>query len=320
MQFVADTLDDLLQAVLGKLLRVRSNVSATKGKNVEITGAALELRRPRARLSRSETKGTIFSCLGETLWYLSRKNDVSFIQYYISDYGKYSDDGKTVYGGYGPRLFGSSDTPNQIGYITRVLKLRPNTRKAVVQLFDRTDVVEDHQDVPCTCILQFFIRSGRLDLIVYMRSNDAFRGLPHDVFAFTFIQELVARSLAVDVGRYKHFVGSLHLYDCDRVKAQKFLSEGWQSTSLMQPMPGGDQWANVQRVLELEPRAHYEADLDLSSLPNYWADIVRLLQVYAQTGKKRPIAKLKAAMSSRAYDAYVDKRAAMRPKKKEATR
>jgi thymidylate synthase len=242
------------------------------------------------------------------------------MRHYISDYGKYSDDGKTVYGGYGPRLFGSAGSPNQIGYITRVLKLRPSTRKAVVQLFDKTDVVEEHKDIPCTCILQFFVRSGRLDLVVYMRSNDAFKGLPHDVFAFTFIQELVARSLDVDLGSYKHFVGSLHLYDCDRAKAQNFLSEGWQSTSLMQPMPSGDQWANVQRVLELEPRARYEAVLDLSSLPSYWADIVRLLQVFGQTGRKRPIAKLKAAMSSHAYDVYIDKRAGMRPKKKDGLR
>lgn len=84
MQFVADTLDDLLRAVLGKLLRVRRIVSATKGRNVELTGVALEVRQPRARLSRSETKGTVFTCLGETLWYLSRKNDVGFMQHYIS--------------------------------------------------------------------------------------------------------------------------------------------------------------------------------------------------------------------------------------------
>ena len=106
MQFVADTLDDLLRAVLGKLLRVRRTVSATKGRNVELTGVALEVRQPRARLSRSETKGTVFTCLGETLWYLSRKNDVGFMQHYISYYGKYSDDGKTVYGGYGPGYLG----------------------------------------------------------------------------------------------------------------------------------------------------------------------------------------------------------------------
>lgn len=38
-----------------------------------------------------------------------------------------------------------------------------------------------------------------------MRSNDAYLGFPHDVFFFTMIQELVARSLGIRVGDYHHF-------------------------------------------------------------------------------------------------------------------
>ncbi len=145
-----------------------------------------------------------------------------------------------------------------------------------------------------------------------MRSNDAFLGLPHDVFAFTFIQELVARSLGVKLGVYSHFVGSLHLYETDRPKARAFLKEGWQPTTAMPPMPAGDQWPNVERVLQLEPLARNEVVLDLSTLPNYWADLVRLLQVRGQTGRKRAIAKLKSEMTTRIFDTYIDKRANMR--------
>ena len=59
-----------------------------------------------------------------------------------------------------------------------------------------------------------------------MRSNDAFKGLPHDVFCFTMLQEIFARTLGVHVGVYKHAVGSLHLYDKDRQKANQYLKEG----------------------------------------------------------------------------------------------
>jgi thymidylate synthase len=145
-----------------------------------------------------------------------------------------------------------------------------------------------------------------------MRSNDAFMGLPHDVFAFTFIQELVARSLGVELGIYRHLVGSLHLYDTDRSKARKFLKEGWQATTAMQPMPDGDQWPNVERVLQLEPLARNTVTLDLASLPNYWADLVRLLQVRGQSGRKRAIGKLKAQMTTRMFDSYIDKRMTQR--------
>ena len=95
--------------------------------------------------------------------------------------------------------------------------------------------------MPCTCALQFLVRKGKLDLIVYMRSNDVIKGLTHDIFCFTMLQEIAARRLSVELGTYRHCVGSLHLYLSDGEIAQSFLREGWQSTkSAMPPMPKGD--------------------------------------------------------------------------------
>ena len=71
-QLIADTLDDLLIKVFPKILRNGQRVKASKGWNNELSGVVLELRNPLARLSRTETKGTLFSCLGETLWYPSK--------------------------------------------------------------------------------------------------------------------------------------------------------------------------------------------------------------------------------------------------------
>ena len=80
----ADTLDDLMNVVLRKLLREKRYLTATKGKMTELTGVLLQLRNPAARLSRTETKGTVFSCIGETLWYLAGTNRLDFIEYYRS--------------------------------------------------------------------------------------------------------------------------------------------------------------------------------------------------------------------------------------------
>jgi thymidylate synthase len=83
-------------------------------------------------------------------------------------------------------------------------------------------------------------------MINYMRSNDTYLGLPHDVFEFTMLQELVARSVGVEPGICRHMVGSLHLYDVDFTGAHRFLEEGFQSTKLVMPaMPMRDQWASV---------------------------------------------------------------------------
>ncbi len=244
------TLDDLMRAVFSAILKRGIRVSPSKGANTEISGVILELLQPMARLSRTETKGTVFSCLGESLWYLAKSNSLDFIKYYIREYAKFSDDARTLYGAYGPRIFRMREKVNQIENVIRLLKERPSTRQAVIQIFNAEDIIEKHKDVPCTCTVQFLIREGKLHAITHMRSNDAFLGLPHDIFAFTFLQEIVARSVAVQLGTYKHAVGSLHLYDKDRQKARQYIEEAWQATISMPAMPDGNPWKNIIALLD----------------------------------------------------------------------
>src|SRR5438876_10936167 len=114
MFFSEKTIDDLLQKTFRELLKGKNKITASRGSMTELTGVLLELKNPRARLSRTETKGKFFSCLGELLWYLAGNGDLNFIAYYLSHYAQESDDGETVYGAYGPRLF-AMDGNDQIG-------------------------------------------------------------------------------------------------------------------------------------------------------------------------------------------------------------
>ena len=205
------TIDDVMRGVLIRLLDLPPDVQATRGRFSEVVGVMLRLENPKARLSLTETRGKPFSALGELLWYLSRSNDLAFIEFYLKQYREESDDGQTVYSGYGPRLFNMRDAHNQIANIIALLKAKPSSRRAVIQIFDSADIAADHKEVPCTCTLQFLLRHDRLHMFTSMRSNDAFLGLPHDVFALTMIQEILARSLSVEPGTYSHAVGSLHL-------------------------------------------------------------------------------------------------------------
>lgn len=217
MHIAAETLDDLMREALDYLFKSGQAIRPEKGDAVEVIGTLLELTNPRARLSRSESRGKVFSCIGELCWYLAGSNSLEFIEYYLPRYAQAAD-GEIIFGGYGPRLFGMRGH-DQIANIVALLRAHSVSRKAVIQLFDAGDLAARHNDIPCTCSLQFLIRSGRLHLVTFMRSNDWFFGLPHDVFAFTMLQEIVARDLGVDVGVYKHAVGSLHLYDCNREAA-----------------------------------------------------------------------------------------------------
>jgi thymidylate synthase len=259
-------------------------------------------------LSRSEARGRLFSALAETLWYLSGSNDVEFIAHYLEYYRSLGENG-VVWGGYGHRLF-EFDGFDQVQYVIDKLQGNPSSRQAVIQLFDHADVASHHEDVPCTCTIQFLVRSGGLCAITYMRSNDVHLGLPHDVFAFTVLQELIARSIGVQVGPYVHVVGSFHLYDKDVDAARAFLEEGWQSTTLMPSMPDGDPWAAVRRLIEVERRIRTGAlDPMVAELDEdpYWADLGRLLMIFALWRWKRlsDLAHVEKELHNDVYRLYI---------------
>ncbi len=308
--FSEESLDDLMRAVYEGIQSQGTHIEPTKGPATELTGVLLELTNPRARLSRTETRGKPFSCLGELCWYLASSNKLDFIEYYIRNY-KESADGDEIFGGYGPRLF-NWDGINQVENVIERLRDKPSSRKAVIQLFDRIDITEKRNDVACTCTMQFLIRDEKLIMITHMRSNDVFIGLPHDIFCFTMIQELVARSLSSQLGTYKHAVGSLHLYETFNKRAHEFLNEGWQSTeNPMPPMPEGDPWKSIENLLKAEALLRSGEGFEKNQLIDidpYWADLIRLLQVFRFKKEKDP-SKIKTVskdFSVPVYQPFID--------------
>ena len=76
----ADSLDDLLAKIYRQLLTRGTRIEPTKGAAREIYGVLLKLSAPRLRLSRTESRGILFSCLGELLWILAGNNTLDFIK------------------------------------------------------------------------------------------------------------------------------------------------------------------------------------------------------------------------------------------------
>lgn len=316
MNFSDSNVDDLLRKVLRKLLSIQSTVSPTKGPNRELIACNLTLKNPLNRLSRSDSKNTLASCLGEFIWYISKSDRLSDIQYYIPQYKKYSDDGVHIYGAYGPRIFYRYGF-NQLDFIIKKLSTKPDTRKALIQIFDPADSINAHKDVPCTCSLQFFLRNNKVHLVTHMRSNDAYMGLPHDIFCFTMFQEIVAKSLGKKVGHYHHLVGSLHLYENDVEKARTYLAEGFQTVRPMPDMPIGDQNNSLEFVVKAAEAIRLDCEISQyeKTLPPYWSDIVRILQIIhllkgpiANRQSLRQIAEIKQALFSDYFGSYVNRR------------
>jgi thymidylate synthase len=308
--FSGETIDDVMRIVVEEIRRRGQPISPTGGDALELTGVLLELEVPRARLSRTETRGKIYSCLGYLCWYLAGSNDLGFISYYLPGYKDFAD-GDEVSGGYGPRLF-NWEGLNQVARVTDLLRRNRDSRRAVIQLFDRGDLNGQQKNVPCTCTLQFMIRNDALHMFTSMRSNDVFLGLPHDFFCFTMLQEIIARDLRVEVGPYKHAVGSLHLYNENRDAAQQFLNEGWQSTTPMPPMPTGDPWPAIHLLLKVESELRTAGASQsgiLESVDSYWADLIRLLHVFRCKKDKdaEKLRGLRRSMSTKVYFPFIDK-------------
>lgn len=319
----ADSIDDLMRAVFRRLLsRNPGNfkVSSRKGNSTEVFGALLELTNPRARLGRSMGRARVFSPLGELMWYLAGSNSLEFIQHYIRDYHEFSDDERALNGAYGPRIFsagrGEGDAPyDQWERMINALRKRNGTRNAVIQIFSNEDASRVTNDVPCTCTLQFVIRKGNVSLHVHMRSNDAFLGLPHDIFSFTMLQEIAARELGVGLGSYLHSVASLHLYDDSekldsKTRARQYLDEGLHEIVSMPAMPIGNPWAAIRRVLDAEEKirgGHHDLKIE-SGLNPYWADLIRLIKAYAIDKTGQPPNKLEELLAdivSPTYRLYI---------------
>lgn len=306
MKVKAATLDDLLHEVFRRVLANGRVVVATKDPNLEISGALLELTNPRARMSRTESRCLLFSALGELLWYMAGSDDFDFIRYYVPEYPQDGTGVQTVRSAYGPRL------KEQIDWVIELLSTKSSTRRAVIPVYHPKDCDIRHKEVPCTCTLQFLLRENRLELLAHMRSNDAFIGLPGDVFSFTMIQELVARALGVEIGSYKHFVGSLHLYDKHHQKARNFIDEGWQSKASMPLMPPNDQRSNLQQLLLLEQGIRCDLNPNIpDTLPDYWKDLAYLLKIY-RADQDRATAKrvktLRDKISNPIFGPYIEKR------------
>lgn len=311
MEIEKNTIDDVMRAVFENILSDGVPVETTRGPTKEILGTHIILNNPICRISRTESRGKIFTCLGELMWYLSGSDDVESIRYYISKYWDSSESDGTINGAYGPRLFGTKNGINQIENVIRLLKKRNTSRRAAIQLFDANDIAQPFIDVPCTVGIQFAIRNDSLDMFTFMRSNDARAGLVHDIFAFTMLQEMIAKTLGLNLGVYRHYAASLHIYTEDIPLIEAALKEGYApSVPVMLAMPTEDLTNYLCSIVDAEKRIREGdiPDIDALRLSEYWKDVLRMLAIFrCKKDKDLPAARAIAGkLQNQSYRIYLE--------------
>lgn len=221
MQFrsVNEALPSLAHMLLTEGADVPSRVGTTK----ELTFQHFTITKPLEReIVVQGRKANIAAQIAETMWVLSGRNDVKWLEAYLPRAADFSDDGKTWRAGYGPRLRGwyapaAADKNRHVDQLQEVIDLLsadPGTRRAVMSIWDPASDYGETKDVPCNNWLHFLSRGGKLDLHVAIRSNDLVWGWSGiNQFEWSVLLEVVAYYTGLQVGRIHYAVSSLHMYD-----------------------------------------------------------------------------------------------------------
>jgi len=102
---------------------------------------------------------------------------------------------------------------NQLEKVIEILKKDNFTRKASVSFYDGKEIDNYKYDTICTYSINFNLYDSKLNMSVLMRSNDLVYGFCNDQYCFSKLQEIVAKSLKVEIGWYFHFANNLHIYN-----------------------------------------------------------------------------------------------------------
>ena len=197
-----------MYSVMMSLLKNGVETSPRDQKVKEVTGVSFRINNPRDRvITEVNRKFPVKGALAEFLWYMTQNPNIEYITPYLPHWKNYSDDGVKVNSNYGFRW------GEQIPAVIEKIKKDRDTRQAVVTLYDPGFATYYGKDNVCTPDFQFLLRDNLLHLIVNARSRDAIRGECIDQFTFSYLQELVANSLGVNVGFYQVNIGSLHIYE-----------------------------------------------------------------------------------------------------------
>jgi hypothetical protein len=226
--------------------------------------------------------------LYEALWMLRGRNDLAPLQRYVKDFGRFSDDGQTLYGAYGFRWRKAHDD-DQLEVISRRLMENPDDRRCILSMWDTDyDLDRDTRDLPCNVTVNFQINTaGALDMTVFNRSNDIVLGAyGANAVHFSVLQEYMAIWIGVPVGVYRQVSCNWHAYQNEQYRKVSGLSSHVNGHGFAQP-------ANIQnpyrdtgiRSIPMMERRHGETTTD--TIKRLDSHIEELL-MHADTGFELP--------------------------------
>lgn len=261
------------------------------------TAISIENSHDRYIVSRYPAISICFA-LAEVVWILNGAKQSSIINYWNPQLRKYS--GKTLEypGAYGYRLSQSFGF-NQIEQAYIALKNDRNSRRVVLLIWDPYidlphESKPNYYDTPCNICSMLKIRNGKLFWSQIMRSNDLYLGTPYNFIQFTFLHELFASWLELEIGTYSLYCDSLHAYTKDILYLKKSINtQGYPPESLENSDYFHTQfndtiifvnsiYKNMEKIVN-EPLSLQEHKNLLDSIKSStaWQNVYRMIMAYA---------------------------------------
>lgn len=243
----------------------------------ELTAVSFAIDSPRSRLTLSAHRPIDLAfALANVLWVFSGSESLEPIEFYNPNAAKFSDDGHSLFGAPGSRVF-SSAWGDQFEQAARRLQCDTSSRRVVIQVYLPVDLFTDTRHCTCLMDMQFLVRNGALDCIAHMRSQSVLMVMPYDVVMLTMIHEALAVRCGVKLGRYVHCCGSFHYYHDEEDVVRQVLAESHSSPPEMPPMQSSEPQVRQKLALaEIHLRKslidHPSADVDFDAfgLDAYW--------------------------------------------------
>lgn len=114
---------------------------------------------------------------------------------------------------YGPRII------EQLPYIVKELKDNPNSRRAVISILEKTDLLlldkDETLEFPCADSATFFIREGKLNAHLHMRSQNMGQVLKLDMYLWARFTKELAFELNIPTGTFSSSIVSAHVFTRD---------------------------------------------------------------------------------------------------------
>ena len=115
---------------------------------------------------------------------------------------------------YGPRMVAQRPS------VIKELRENPNSRRAVISILDAKDLAllgtDEKLEFPCTDSATFFIRDGKLNCHVHMRSQNMVSVVKLDMYLWARFTCEMADELGIEPGRFSSTVVSAHVFERDQ--------------------------------------------------------------------------------------------------------